>query len=302
MREIDKRSLDLDKIVREYKDTDMCLEYFVFQNYLLDQFLKKEVTYMAINGNIFFKKSISKQTTKNLEQQEKNLLTTFKTKMSQNTATPLPKFERKWNPECISEEVKIELDNIIQKFWNTGHDVTLEAFFEDMYCLDEFTKEEIIYMCLCGDIPFQQIHFSKTDEDFAKARAEAGMENKIEKHYLAAGFHGRIWDPSDLSEPRKQSLDEMIKSHRERPEHQTFDDFFHLEHKGLQKREYIYLELNGGIPFQLLYYAKDDQDFAAARDEVEESIGKQLTPQGRARNDEDVHNIDGKKLVMAEKY
>ena len=67
MREIDKRSLDLDKIVREYKDMDMCLEYFVFENYLLDQFLKKEVTYMAINGNIFFKKSISKQTTKNSE-------------------------------------------------------------------------------------------------------------------------------------------------------------------------------------------------------------------------------------------
>ena len=49
--------------------------------------------------------------------------------MSQNTATPLPKFERKWSPECISEEVKTELDNTIQKFWNTEHDVALEAFF-----------------------------------------------------------------------------------------------------------------------------------------------------------------------------
>ena len=70
----------------------------------------------------------------------------------------------------------------------------------------------------------------------------------------------------------------------------------------MQKREYIYLELNGGIPLQLLYYAKDDQDFAAARDEVEESIGKKLTLQRRARKDEDANTIDGKKLAMAEKY
>ena len=49
--------------------------------------------------------------------------------MSQNAAKPLPKFERKWNPKCISEKDKTELDNIIQKFWDTEYDVTLEAFF-----------------------------------------------------------------------------------------------------------------------------------------------------------------------------
>lgn len=216
--------------------------------------------------------------------------------MSQNSAKPLPKFERKWNPECISEEVKTELDNIIKEFWNSEHDVTVEAFFyEDMYCLDTFTKEEIIYMCLNGDIPFQQIHYSKADEDFAKARAEADMENKI-----AAKFQDRIWDPSDLSEPRKQSLDEMIKSYWERPEYQTFDDFFH-SNVNLQKREYIYLDVNGGIPFQLLYFAKDDQDFAAARDEVEESLGKKATLQGGAGKDEDADSVVEKALALAEK-
>lgn len=65
------------------------------------------------------------------------------------------KFERKWNFECIFEEVKIEFDNIIKEFWNFEYDVIVEVFFyEDMYCLDIFIKEEIIYMCLNGDILF----------------------------------------------------------------------------------------------------------------------------------------------------
>ena len=126
-------------------------------------------------------------------------------------------------------------------------------------------------------------------------RAEADMENKI-----AAKFQDRIWDPSDLSEPRKQSLDEMIKSYWERPEYQRFDDFFH-SNVNLQKREYIYLDVNGGIPFQLLYFAKDDQDFAAARDEVEESLGKKATLQGGAGKDEDADSVVEKALALAEK-
>ena len=146
-----------------------------------------------------------------------------------------------------------------------------------------------------GDIPFQQIHYNNADEDFAKARAESDMENNI-----TAKLHDRIWDPSDLNEPRKQSLDDMIKYYWERPKDQTFDDFFHFG-DNLQKREYIYLDLNGGIPFQQLYFTKDDQDFAAARDEVDESLVKEATLQGGAQKDEDADSMVGKELAVVKK-
>ena len=95
-------------------------------------------------------------------------------------------------------------------------------------------------MRLNADIPFKQIHFSKADEDSAKARAEADMKNKLEEHYLAAKYHDRIWDPSDLIEPHKQRLNEMIKIYWERPEYQTFDAFFHSgDHALAEKRVYV---------------------------------------------------------------
>ena len=63
----------------------------------------------------------------------------------------------------------------------------------------------------------------------------------------------------------------------------------------------MYLDLNGGIPFQLLYFAKNDKDFAEARDEVEESLGKRTTLQGGARKDEDANPMVEKQLTVAEK-
>ena len=126
------------------------------------------------------------------------------------------------------------------------------------------------------------------------------MENKTEKQDLAAKCHGRIWDPSEISEPRKQRLDELIKFYWERPEDQPFDDFFHPG-DNLQKREYVYSDLNGGIPFQQLYFAKDDQDFAAARDEVKESHGKTTTLQGGERKVERADPIVENELAVAEK-
>ena len=101
--------------------------------------------------------------------------------------------------------------------------MTFEHFFYEDYVLDEFTKEEFIYISINGDIPFQQINFSKDDEDFANARQEARMENTMEK----PNANESKWDPKDLSEACKVSLDEMIQSYWERPEWQTFDDFFH---------------------------------------------------------------------------
>ena len=58
IREIDKRSLD--RIIKEYKGTDMSLEEFFFDNYLLDEFLTKEIIYMAMNGNIPFQEKYFK--------------------------------------------------------------------------------------------------------------------------------------------------------------------------------------------------------------------------------------------------
>ena len=96
-------------------------------------------------------------------------------------------------PNAFPKRIRLNLTSSSKTFWDTEHDATLEAFFyEDIYCLDTFTKEEIIYMRLNGDIPFKQIHFSKADECFAKARAEADMKNKLEEHYLAAKYHDRI--------------------------------------------------------------------------------------------------------------
>ena len=156
--------------------------------------------------------------------------------MSQNSATQSATFERKWNPKLISEKDKTGLDNIIQEFWTRKPDMTFHHFFYKDYVLEEFTKEEIIYISINGDIPFQQIHFSNDDEDFAKARQEAGMENAMEK----PNANERKWDPKGLSEACKMSLDEMIQSYWERHEWQTLDDFVH-SNLNLQKEQYIYL-------------------------------------------------------------
>ena len=48
-------------MIKEYKETDMPLEEFSFHNYSLDEFLKREVVYMAINGDIPFQEKYFKE-------------------------------------------------------------------------------------------------------------------------------------------------------------------------------------------------------------------------------------------------
>ena len=57
--EIDKQGLD--RIIKEYKDTNMSFEEFFFDNYFLDEFLKEEIIYMEINGNIPFQEKYFKE-------------------------------------------------------------------------------------------------------------------------------------------------------------------------------------------------------------------------------------------------
>lgn len=61
------------------------------------------------------------------------------------------------------------------------------------------------------------------------------MENTMEK----PNANESKWDPKDLSEACKVSLDEMIQSYWERPEWQTFDDFF--SYKSELTKRVIYL-------------------------------------------------------------
>ena len=84
---------------------------------------------------------------------------------------------RKWDPESIRESDKQSLDRIIKEYRDTN--VSLEEFFFDHYLLDEFLKEEVIYMAINGNIPFQEKYFKEDDEEFRAAREQA--TNKVEE-------------------------------------------------------------------------------------------------------------------------
>ena len=45
-----------------------------------------------------------------------------------------------------------------------------DDFFFDHYLLYEFTKKELLYMDINGDIPFHMLSFAKDDEEFAEVR------------------------------------------------------------------------------------------------------------------------------------
>ena len=78
---------------------------------------------------------------------------------------------RKWDPESISEIDKQSLDRIIKEYKDTN--MSFEEFFFNNYFLDELLKEEIIYMEINGNIPFQEKYFKEDDEEFRAARERA---------------------------------------------------------------------------------------------------------------------------------
>ena len=77
---------------------------------------------------------------------------------------------RKYDPTDMCELDKQVLDGIIQEYWNRPETMTFDTFFFSEYFLDDFTKKEIIYMDINGDIPFQLIYFPQDDKEFAAAR------------------------------------------------------------------------------------------------------------------------------------
>ena len=111
----------------------------------------------------------------------------------------------------------------------------------------------------------------------------------------------RIWDPESISEIDKRSLDRMIEEYNETNMslEKFFFDYYLLDE--FLKREIVYMAINGNIPFQEKYFKEDDQDFEAARDEVEKSLGKTTTLQRGARKGEDAGPIVGNELAVAEK-
>ena len=82
---------------------------------------------------------------------------------------------RRYDPVEICEADKVVLDEIIVNYWSRPDTMSFDMFFFDMYVLNEFTKQELIYMELNGDIPFQALYFSQSDEDFDKARLSIKM-------------------------------------------------------------------------------------------------------------------------------
>ena len=48
--------------------------------------------------------------------------------------------------------------------------MSFDDFCFDHYLLYEFTKKELIYMDINGDIPFHMLSFAKDDEEFAAVR------------------------------------------------------------------------------------------------------------------------------------
>ena len=68
---------------------------------------------------------------------------------------------RKYDPIDISEIDKLALDT--QAYWS------FDEFFFYQYNLYKFTKKELIYMDINGDIPFHLLSFAKDDEEYVPA-------------------------------------------------------------------------------------------------------------------------------------
>ena len=77
---------------------------------------------------------------------------------------------RRYDPTDIHEIDKLALDRIIQEYWNRPETMSFETFFFSEYLLDEFTKKELIYMDINGEIPFQILYFTQDDKQFAAVR------------------------------------------------------------------------------------------------------------------------------------
>ena len=60
-----------------------------------------------------------------------------------------------------NENDKLTLD--IQAYWS------FDEFFFYQYNLYEFTRKELIYMDINGDIPFHLLSFAKDDEEYVPA-------------------------------------------------------------------------------------------------------------------------------------
>ena len=70
----------------------------------------------------------------------------------------------------IHEIYKLALDRIIQEYWNRPEAMSFETFFFSEYLLGKFTKKELIYMDINGEIPFQILYFTQDDKEFAAVR------------------------------------------------------------------------------------------------------------------------------------
>ena len=77
---------------------------------------------------------------------------------------------RRYDPKDMCEMDKLCLDRIIQEYWTRPETMFFDDFFFDHYLLYEFTKKELIYMDINGDIPFHMLSFAKDDEEFAAVR------------------------------------------------------------------------------------------------------------------------------------
>ena len=60
---------------------------------------------------------------------------------------------------------KLCLDRVIQEYWNRPETMSFETFL-----FSEFTKKELVYMVINGDIPFQMLYFTQNDKQFAAVR------------------------------------------------------------------------------------------------------------------------------------
>ena len=78
-------------------------------------------------------------------------------------------FSRKYDPADMSELDKLALDEIIQAYWARSETVSFDEFFFYQYNLYEFTKKELIYMDINGDILFHLLSFAKDDKDYVTA-------------------------------------------------------------------------------------------------------------------------------------
>ena len=75
---------------------------------------------------------------------------------------------RKYDPTDMSEINKLALDEIIQAYWTRPETVSFDEFSLYQYNLYEFTKKELMYMDINGDIPFHMLSFAKEDKEYVK--------------------------------------------------------------------------------------------------------------------------------------